>query len=85
MRDTIAIVGHSAYKEYVYKDIQRAIAPLSEWKVLEVGEWQSVTLTRKQKLSVGSITPRASSLCCCIWYYQPPGSIALTMPNPELE
>lgn len=85
VRDAIAIVGHSAYKEYVYKDLQRAIAPLREWKTIEEGTWPGITLTRKQKLCVGSVTPRASSLCCCIWYYQPPGSIALMMPNPQLE
>jgi len=97
VRDTIVIVAvavdYPGTNAYMYSGIREAIAPLEEWEFSELSEWPGISLTGEQKKDVHKVLEhtemfnfRKTEVAAEIrfWYYQPPGSKALVLPNHKL-
>lgn len=77
----------------MYRKIRDAIAPVAEWELRVLSEWPGINLTRNQKMGVHvlmAITedygnfPVGLDAEIHLWYYQPPGSKALVLPDHKL-
>lgn len=97
VRDTIVVVA-AAIDELItgyhtYRNVRDAIAPSVDWGMLVLSEWPGISLTRDQNMGVKalmvlpedyvgrSLRPNAN---IHLWYYQPPGSKALVLPDHKL-
>lgn len=96
VRDTIVVVAvaidYVQANGYMYSKVREAIAPLNEWQVLALKEWPGISLTEEQDMEMEELKCFAADLPepmfldaeIYLWYYQPPGSKALLLPDHKI-
>lgn len=94
VRDTIAIIFVTREKflarskDCTHQGIRLAIAPLDQWEMLPLKKWPGIALTDEQQFEVNLFTVeefnRSDDAGICLWYFQPPGSKALWLPDYRL-